>query len=156
MHSKNKTESYMDIEDILKLKEIDQLESAILQFSKNTLASKKICGSLLIGVISIILKITNNTLDLSLYVACFLTLFFFWILDSQSYFYQRKLRIIMTNKSNELRKGSKITNGLGMPLNKDEKASFGKSLFNWSQSFYLIGFIIIGGVLVADLIGWIK
>lgn len=32
----------MEIDQLLKLKEIDQLESAILQFSKNTLATKKI------------------------------------------------------------------------------------------------------------------
>lgn len=53
-----------DIGQVLKLKEIDQLDAAIIQFSKSTLATKKICASLLAGVAALILKLTNNSIDL--------------------------------------------------------------------------------------------
>ena len=113
----------MEIKTTLKLKEIDQLDAAILQFSKNTLATKKICASLLVGVIALILKITDNSLDLSIYVSSFITILVFWIIDSNSYYYQRKLRIQMTKIVNELKEEQILINGFGMPLGKSEKAS---------------------------------
>lgn len=145
----------MDINETLKLKEIDQLDSAILQFSKNTLATKKICASLLVGVVTIILKLTDNTLDYSIYVGSIVTIMIFWVIDSNSYFYQRKLRIRMTGIVNELRKSEFVIDGYGMPLVKTGKASWQRALFNSSQLFYLIGTVVIIVVFVIDKIGWI-
>jgi hypothetical protein len=151
----------MDIKDLeklketLKLKEIDQLDAAILQFSKNTLATKRICATLLIGVSTIVLKITNDEIDYALYVGSIVTLIFFWIIDSNSYYYQRKLRIRMTEIVNDLRGNELISDGYGMPLKKKEKASWSKAFFNSSQVFYYLGFLIIILVALVDLIGWI-
>ena len=93
-----------DIILTLKLKEIDQLDSAILQFSRNTLATKKICASLLVGIAALILKLTNNNLDFSIYISSFITLLIFWVIDSNSYYYQRKLRIrISENIAKEIK-----------------------------------------------------
>lgn len=142
----------MDINETLKLKEIDQLDSAILQFSKNTLATKKICASLLVGIVAIILKLTNNSLDLSIYVSSFITILIFWIIDSNSYYYQRKLRIRMNKLVNELRTNGFITNGFGMPLLKEEKPSWKRAFFNDSQLFYLFGTMVIIGVLISDML----
>lgn len=133
----------MDIHETLKLKEIDQLDSAILQFSKNTLATKKICASLLVGVVTIILKLTDNTLDFSIYMGCILTITMFWIIDSNSYYFQRKLRIRMTEIVNELRACELVIEGYGMPLKKTEKASWARAFFNSSQLFYLLGICVI-------------
>lgn len=83
---KKRKEKKMTIQETLKLKEIDQLDKAVLQFSKNTLATKKICATLLVGISTIILKITNNNLDLSLYVAIIITIALFWLIDSHSYY----------------------------------------------------------------------
>lgn len=145
----------MGIDETLKLKEIDQLDSAILQFSKNTLATKKICASLLVGVVTIILKLTGNTLDYSIYVGSIVTVFIFWVIDSNSYFYQRKLRIRMTEIVNELKKSELVIDGYGMSLIKAEKASWPRAFFNSSQLFYLIGTVVIIVVFVIDKISWI-
>jgi hypothetical protein len=145
----------MDIKETLKLKEIDQLDAAILQFSKNTLATKRICASILIGVSTIVLKITNNNVDFALYVGSIVTLILFWVIDSNSYYYQRKLRIRMTNIVNDLNSIGIISDGYGMPLNRKENPSWIKAFFNISQAFYYIGFLIIIIVTLADLIGWI-
>lgn len=149
------TKDLEKLKELLKLKEIDQLDAAILQFSKNTLATKRICATLLIGVSTIVLKITNDKIDYALYVGSIVTLIFFWIIDSNSYYYQRKLRIRMTDIVNKLRANEFISDGYGMPLNKREKASWSKAFFNSSQVFYYLGFLIIITVAIVDLIGWI-
>lgn len=144
----------MDINQTLKLKEIDQLASAILQFSKNTLATKKICASLLIGIVALILKITDNSLDLSIYVSSIITTIVFWIIDSNSYYYQRKLRIRMTTIVNELRGTQLIKTGFGMPLTKQEKPSWVRAFFNTSQLFYFLVFISIIVLIILDKRGY--
>lgn len=142
----------MDINQTLKLKEIDQLDSAILQFSKNTLMTKRICASILVGIIAIILKITDNKLDFAIYASSFITLIVFWIIDSNSYYYQRSLRIRMTEIVNELRenKPQLIIDGFGMPLIKKEKPSWCRAFFNSSQLFYLFGTLIIITLVILD------
>lgn len=137
-----------DINKILKLKEIDQLDAAILQFSKNTLASKKICATLLVGFITIILQMTKNYFDVSIYFSCGLILFIFWITDSISYYYQRKLRIRMAEIVKELNNSPLI--GLGIPLQTNEKITWKKSLFNHSQWFYYFGFTVLLLVIIYD------
>lgn len=137
-----------DINKILKLKEIDQLDAAILQFSKNTLASKKICATLLVGFITIILQLTKNYFDVSIYISCGLILFIFWITDSISYYYQRKLRIRMAEIVKELNNSPLI--GLGIPLQTNEKITWKKSLFNHSQWFYYFGFTVLLLVIIYD------
>lgn len=140
----------MDINQTLKLKEIDQLDSAILQFSKNTLITKRICASILVAIIAIILKVTEDTLDFSIYVASVVTLFIFWIIDSNSYYYQRLLRIRMSKIVNEL-KENELVIGFGMPLKKDEEITWIKSLFNSSQLFYLLSILVVIIVASCDL-----
>lgn len=148
----------MDINQTLKLKEIDQLNSAILQFSKNTLITKKICASILVGIITIILKITNNELDSAIYISSFITLTVFWIIDSNSYYYQRALRIRMTEIVNDLKenKPQLIIDGFGMPLLKKEKPSWLKAFFNTSQLFYLFGALIVVALVILDFYDLIK
>ena len=138
-----------NIDQILKLKEIDQLDNAILQFSKNTLATKKICATLLVGIVTIILKITDNKIDDAIYFGGFITLLIFWLIDANSYYYQRKLRIRMSKIVLQLEE-NKVIDGFGMPLGKNEKANWLKSLFNESQFFYYLGFGIFLILLICD------
>jgi len=142
----------MDIKQTLKLKEIDQLDSAILQFSKNTLITKRICASLLVAIIAIIMKVTDNKLDFSIYVASAITLLVFWIIDAHSYYYQRLLRIRMSKIVKEL-KNDELFNGFGMPLAENEKITWKKSMFNNSQLFYLLSMVVVIIVAICDLIG---
>ncbi|NQX97227.1 MAG: hypothetical protein HRT73_05000 [Flavobacteriales bacterium] len=146
----------MYINTTLILKEIDQLDSAILQFSKNTLATKKICASILVGIVAIILKITNNQLDAAIYVSGLITTFVFWIIDSNSYYYQRKLRIRMTKIVEDLKTDKIITSGYGMSLNENESPSWGAAFFNSSQYFYLFTFIVVVLIALGDYFGGIK
>lgn len=131
-----------DISLELKLKEIDQLDSAIIQFSKNTMQAKKICAASLIGVSTLILAITDNIIDYSIIWCSFLTILTFWITDAIFYYYQIKLRLRMINIIKEI-KSSEIINEFGMPIKQKNKASWLRSLFNLSQIFYFILSILI-------------
>lgn len=134
----------------LKLKEIDQLDAAILQFSKNTLVTKRICASILVAIIAMILSITNNKLDSSIYVASLITLIIFWVIDAHSYYYQRLLRQRMTQITNDLKGDNIIQYGFGMPLKKEEKINWIKSLFNSSQLFYILSILVIVCACICD------
>lgn len=145
----------MEIQETLKIKELDHLNAAVLQFSKDTLASKKVCASLLVAIIGIILKITDNILDPSIYVAGYVTILLFWILDSYSYYFQRKIRIRMSQIANELKNKDFLLDGYGMPLLKNEKPSWKRAFFNNSQLFYLLLGIIGLIIMFVDYIGCI-
>lgn len=147
---------YSEIDITLKLKEIDQLDSAILQFSKNTLMTKKICASILVAITTIILKVTENGLDISMYISALITLFIFWVIDSNSYFYQRKLRIRMTSIVNDLKQDGSPLKGFGMPLESDEKPSWCQAFFNTSQLFYIFGLVIAITLWILDQSGFIN
>lgn len=104
----------------------------------------------------LILKITDNSLDLSIYVSSFITIIVFWIIDSNSYYYQRKLRIQMTKIVNELKEEEIVIDGFGMPLTKAEKSSWEKAFFNESQLFYILGTVVVIGLLIIDKTGIIQ
>lgn len=141
----------MEINETLKLKEIDQLHDTVAQFSKSTIETKKICATLVVAVSTIILKVTDNHLDPSLYITTLSVVFIFWLIDSNFYYYQRKVRIRLDSIVKELQPDRIIT-GFGMPISKQPRMII-SSLFNYSQIFYLV--IGIGIIIVAilDLIG---
>ncbi|TKG89255.1 hypothetical protein EYV94_26040 [Puteibacter caeruleilacunae] len=145
----------MDIDTTLKLKEIDQLDAAILQFSKNTMQSKKLCASLLVAIIGIILKITDNKLDNAIYVSGTITVLIFWIIDAKAYYFQRKLRIRMTEIVKSLQTNGISINGYGMPISRNKPLSWYKAFFNSSQYFYLFAIVAIVAVFVVDILGGI-
>ncbi len=145
-----------DIYTTLKLKEIDQLDAAILQFSKSTLVTKRICASILVAIIAIILRVTDNRLDNSIYIASLITLIIFWIIDADSYYYQRLLRKRMTQITIELKKDSIVPYGFGMPLKEEGNINWFKSLFNRSQLFYVLSILAIICICICDLLEMIK
>lgn len=152
---KNNKINKVEINNILKLKEIDQLDSAILQFSKNTLATKQLCATVLVAILAIILKITANKLDYAIYVGSLITVIVFWIIDSNSYYYQRKLRIRMTGLVNNLIPETIISDGYGMPIIKSETNAWKSAFFNHSQYFYLLLTIVIVTIAIFQCFGWI-
>ena len=97
-----------------------------------------------------------NNLDNAIYTGSFITIFIFWIIDSNSYYYQRVLRIRMSKIVNELKEYQNIFQEFGMPLENEEKASWLKSFFNISQMFYFLGVIVILSLAALDKLGIIK
>lgn len=130
---------------------IEQLHKAVLQLSNNCFELKKFCVTVLISASTLIATFTNKQLDPFIFVAGIFVVIFFWILDSQSYYYQEKLRARMKELASNIAKRNSpqlVIDGVGMPLDKrrmERKPSerILASLFNWSMVFYLILFILM-------------
>lgn len=117
-------------------KEYDQLHHAVLQFSNSCLEIKKMCSTVLAAIAGIILVITGNKLDTTLFGATFMIIIVFWIVDSQAYYYQKKLRRRMNDIANELRQ-TDVTQ-------ECQTNNVLKAMANWSQIYYLlIAFLIL-------------
>lgn len=82
----------------LDLKSIDQLHALVLELSKNCFELKKLCATILVSGSVLIATFTDKRLDYAFFGAGAIVILFFWILDSQSYYYQDKLRAVMKAK----------------------------------------------------------
>lgn len=146
-------ESQTELKDEdLKLKEIDQLHSAIIEFSKKCFETKKIFLTLIVTLTTVVNKFNGNKIDYKNFLALLLIIVLFWSLDAESYYYQEKLRQVMKKIMNEIRGARKIeiTDGVGIPLSKSRKQSNMRvrSFFNRSQFMYMI-------LIIMDLLGFI-
>ena len=134
------------LEDEIDWKIIDQLHNATLNFSSKSLEIKKMFLVFVGILVPALIKLSGEILDWSIFVALYLSIFSFWILDSYTYFYQEKLRGMM----NERFKSISIRNqeekiiqenkekGFTIQEERVEKISKVKSLFNASHLIYLI------------------
>lgn len=77
---------------------INQLHSATSRFSTASIELKKMF-IILIGIsIPAIIKLSDSSLDTSLFVTIYVLTFTFWYLDGFTYFYQEKLRAKMDER----------------------------------------------------------
>lgn len=133
------------LQDELDQINIDQLHKAVLQFSNNCFEIKKFCVTVIISAATLITSITKEKLESSVFLVGVIIVTFFWIIDSQNYFYQEKLRSRMKELANNIsqrRDPQIIVDGVGMPLEVEraKRSIFQRvmaSLFNWSMIFYL-------------------
>jgi hypothetical protein len=104
----NKTEYKSTFEDEVDWKIIEQLHSATSRFSSVSTELKKMY-LILIGIaIPTIIKLSNNSLDLSLFVTLYIFTLTFWYLDSYTYFHQENLRSKMDIRFNSLKERNTI------------------------------------------------
>lgn len=144
-----------DIKDEIKLDNIKQIHSAVLQFSSNTMEIKKLFISVLIAYFTIMAgMITKISISTNLAIKILATIVgLFWILDAQSYYYQKKLRRVITKLQNELiEKAEKadITENTGSSMKTLQrlKVFVGhvlKSMFNMSMFIY---YLIIAALII--------
>ncbi|QIY94528.1 hypothetical protein HEP87_11520 [Streptomyces sp. S1D4-11] len=78
--------------DELDKEQLQQLHNATLKASDACLELKKLCAAILVPVGTILSSFGDKKPDGALFVAGFSVVFAFWMADSFSYFYQRKLR----------------------------------------------------------------
>jgi hypothetical protein len=141
-----------DLQDELDRTGIAQLHTMLLHISGNCFALKKLCATVLAGVETLLITITDHRLDPSLFVAGILITLAFWILDAQSYYYQEKLRDRMKQLANEMAARCEpplaVVSGIGMPVsNRGSTAVTAKrilwSCLNPSMTFYMIVTVLI-------------
>lgn len=138
------------LEDEIDWKIIDQLHNATLNFSSKSLEIKKMFLAFVGILVPILIKLSRDKLDWSIFVALYITIFSFWILDSYTYFYQERLRGMMDERFKRIssrNQEEKIIQdnkekGFTIEEKRTKKISKAKSLFNASHLIYLIMLII--------------
>lgn len=138
-------------DDDLKLKEIDQLHSAVSEFSKKCFETKKFFITTLMAITTFMLDVkSNKSISIQYLLIVLFTIVLFWTLDAQAYYYQEKLRIKMNHIANIIRleRGLKEEHGFGIKMKKKRLENscilkkILRSLFNSSQYVYIILFLI--------------
>ena len=123
--------------------QLDQLHQVVLQLSKNCFEIKKLCVTVLISASVLVSSFISKQLDLSLFVGGAIIIVFFYILDSQSYYYQEKIQLRMRYVANEILRRSSLQvelPGVGMPFSQERLATnrLFHAFLNPSMSFYAV------------------
>lgn len=139
------------IEDSLNLKQIDQLHNATLNFSNNSLETKKLCVTAEIASITLLIglhekdKITNLLLLIG--ISGLIIALLFYIVDVCFYYYQDKLRNAMIKEENKIRERHDIRQREFGRRDKICDRVF-RSIFNGSQIMYWILMLVSVVILV--------
>lgn len=154
----SRQENYSDISvaDELNKMQIEQLHKATLNFSNNSLETKKLCITVEIAVITAVIGISKNlkfeNLTGVIKIFAIVVPLLFYLVDIVFYFYQDRLREKMLQEENEIRCRHSLPR---RPLRPNSRLlRFGRSVINKSQIMYwcliLLAFIIphiISGVI---------
>lgn len=145
-----------NIEDKIDFKKIDQLHNATINFSKSSLEIKKLLFVVLGISTPVIISLSNNKLDTSLFVSLYVIVISFWIFDSYTYYYQKKLRSTMDKYFIEIK--NRNSNGENEEFhNQSQTGQILSALFNLSHlCFYGVICTIITIVFSLYLCNMIK
>ena len=151
-----------NVQDIEKIKlyddmnrmQIDQLLRATLNFSNNSLETKKLCVSMETGVFTLLAGIYREKpfeeWILTLALFGILIPLLFYIVDAVLWFYQDSLREKMIKEENEIRARHRLHKRA--VTEKTVKERVMKSLFNGSQAMYF-GLMIAAAIVLIFLLG---
>lgn len=96
-----------ELEDELNRMQIDQLHNATLNFSNNSLETKKLCVTAEIASVTLWLGLYQSSsidnLLLIISISSFLIALLFYVVDIFLYYYQDKLRESMIHEENKIR-----------------------------------------------------
>ncbi|HMK17679.1 MAG TPA: hypothetical protein VK492_05770 [Chitinophagaceae bacterium] len=138
------------LEDEIDWKIIDQLHTATINFSTASLELKKLFFVLVGIAVPALIKLSGDSLDLSMFITLYILTFTFWFLDSFTYFYQEKLREKMDTHFFEIKKrnsepviiSDKKTEEYTLEDSRSSKDRLWRSASNNSVRFYFILSII--------------
>ena len=138
------------IQDELDKLVVEQLHKATLNFSAESQETKKLCVTLVAAIFTLLAAFSKTVLRNleinSIWIAllCASIPLLFWVVDTVTYYYQKKLRYQMQDKLNAIRKRYAI------PIeNNEKKASVFRSFFNSSNLMYPMISVIIFFVALA-------
>jgi len=148
------TEYSRTVEDDLDWSLLNQFHAVVLQIGTFCFRTKQICLTILIGVIGLIIVLTSDKLDTSIFVAGIVIPVAFWFLDSIAYFYQVKLRGLMESVRERIQQRHSKKSIVGQNSEVITKARISRSpvknvknaFFNHSMWLYYI-LVVIDSVL---------
>ncbi|WP_328384627.1 hypothetical protein OHS81_11020 [Streptomyces sp. NBC_00400] len=138
--------------DELDKDQLDQLHAATLKASEACLELKKLCAVILIPVGTLLASFGDKKPGTSVFIAGLLVIIAFWMADSFSYFFQRKLRGVMIPIWQ--RRAARCPGGyLHVPTSG--AVSPLRAAFNASMAYYLILGLLVGIAAWAYSNGWL-
>ena len=144
------TEYIRTVDDELDWSLLDQLHAVVLQIGAFCFRTKQVFLTILIGVIGLIITLTSDKLDDSIFVAGILIPICFWFLDSIAFYYQAKLREVMIEVRARI-KNRNSNNQDDAPNKKDNENSdtnpisvqkIQEAFFNHSMWLYYIAIVV--------------
>lgn len=141
----------------------EQMHAAALQISKTCFDLKKLCVIFLGTSMAILIRITDNSIDHSLFVVGLVLITGFLISDATAYFFQRRLRVKINDRLQNIEDRNKDSEEKPVTKVSEDseekpvpKVNFCGALFNGSMSLYFVLEILYIGGWIAyafDLIG---
>jgi hypothetical protein len=127
--------------DDLDREQLEQLHAATLKASDSCFELKKLCATVLVPTGTLVAVFTNKKLNLAVFIAGLLVITAFWLADAVGYFYQRKLRVAMTQIW--LRRAANCPGGYNY-VPTPSKVGPIRAAFNTSMIYYSILGALIG------------
>ena len=137
--------------DALDAEQLKQLHEATLKVSDSCFELKKLCATVLAPTVTIVTLFTNKRLDAAVFAVGLAIVIAFWLADSVGFYYQRKLRSLMTPIWE--RRAARCQY---VSYPRISKYSWFHSAFNQSMTYYLILGSLILGALLAFRLGWVN
>lgn len=146
-------EGLKDIDSEIDWKIIDQLHNAVLNFSRNSMQSKKIMFTLIGVFLTAILQAPTICAIVKWFPILIIVVALFWFFDAQTYYYQEKLRALMDVRFRALKKRcSKMDpfDDFTLPKERERGCRVFRSLWNASTFIYpvIIGVVVLCWVLI--------
>ncbi|MFD6825180.1 hypothetical protein ACFWC5_33220 [Streptomyces sp. NPDC060085] len=127
--------------DELDREQLQQLHNATLKASDACLELKKLCAAILVPVGTVVSSFSDKKPNGALFIAGFMVIAAFWIADSFSYFYQRKLRGAMIPIWQ--RRAARVAGGYAH-FPSSGAVSPARAAINASMVYYLILGVLFG------------
>jgi hypothetical protein len=135
--------------DDLDREQLEQLHAATLKASDSCFELKKLCATVLVPTGTLVAVFTDKKLDLAVFIAGLLVIVAFWLADAVGYFYQRKLRVVMTAIWE--RRAERCLGGYDY-VPRPATVGAVRSAFNTSMIYYLIlGLLVSVALLLFEL-----
>ncbi len=133
------------LDDELDWNQANQYHSAVLKISDNSFEIKKLSIVTITAFITVLVKFTNDKLDLSVFISSYLIIFMFWFIDSVTYYYQVKLRINISNhlkniKTRNTQNGSDISDTFVIETDRIKNKKYKAALNNSMWVYYILLF----------------
>lgn len=138
-------------EDDFDTMKIDQLHKVVMNFSSQSTEIKKMCITVEVAALTLITTIfKGNYSELSFTILTLLILFLvpilFYGIDIYTYYYQDKLRGLMLESENNIRKRNKLDTHTEKRFNKNNKERIRRAIKSYSNMIYwaLLAIAFIG------------
>ncbi|MFK0243533.1 hypothetical protein ACIQUM_02455 [Amycolatopsis azurea] len=139
--------------DALDKEQLDQLHAATLKAADSCFELKKLCATVLVPAGVLVATFSDKKLNPAVFVAGFMVIAAFWIADAFSFYYQRRLRVLM--KKIWIRRAERCEEGYDYVQNVDGAGWF-RAAFNSSMIYYLILAAMVGAALSAYAFGLLE